>query len=80
MSQIDDDIVIEYDACKPLLCNEQFAPLTKPYSTGYYSYAKNYVKNFGIFPFSEEQKRHLMSLQTKEEIDAYLLGIYEIAI
>lgn len=52
----------------------------KPYSTGYYSYAKNYVKNFGIFPFSEEQKRHLMSLQTKEEIDAYLLGIYEIAI
>jgi len=53
---------------------------SKPYSTGYYSYAKNYVKNFGIFPFSEEQKRHLMSLQTKEEIDAYLLGIYEIAI
>lgn len=29
---------------------------SKPYSTGYYSYAKNYVKSFGIYPFSEEQK------------------------
>ena len=53
---------------------------SKPYSTGYYSYAKNYVKNFGIFPFTEEQKRHLLSLQTKEEINAYILGLYGIAI
>lgn len=28
-SKIDKNIVVEYDACKPLLCNEQFAPLTK---------------------------------------------------
>ena len=53
---------------------------SKPYSTGYYSYAKNYVKNFGIFPFSEKQKRHLLSLQTKEEIDSYIVSIYGIAI
>lgn len=53
---------------------------SKPYSTGYYSYAKNYVKNFGIFPFTEEQKRHLRSLQIKEEIDAYIAGLYGIAI
>lgn len=33
-SAIDDNITIELDACKPLLCNERFAPLTKrDYST-----------------------------------------------
>ena len=53
---------------------------SKPYSTGYYSYAKNYVKSFGIYPFSDEQKNHLLSLQTKDEIDNYIKEIYGIAI
>ena len=29
---------------------------SKPYSTGYYSFAKNYVKSFGVYPFNEEQR------------------------
>lgn len=53
---------------------------SKPYSTGYYSYAKNYVKSFGIYPFSEEQKLHLLSLKSKEEVDEYLKEIYNVAI
>ncbi len=53
---------------------------SKPYSTGYYSYAKNYVKSFGVYPFSEEQKQHLLSLTSKEEIDNYLRKIYKVAI
>jgi len=53
---------------------------SKPYSTGYYSYAKNYVKSFGIYPFSEEQKQHLLSLTSKEEVDNYLREIYRVAI
>lgn len=52
---------------------------SKPYSTGYYSYAKNYVKNFGLYPFTEEQKQHILSLQTKEEVDEYVRNIYGIA-
>ena len=40
-SVIDDDIVIEYDACRPLLCNEHFAPLTK----------RDYT-TFAVFPYS----------------------------
>ena len=33
-SIIDDNVVIEENACKPLICNEHFAPLTKrPYTT-----------------------------------------------
>ncbi len=53
---------------------------SKPYSTGYYSYAKNYVKSFGIYPFTEQQKQHLLSLQSKEEVDNYLRSIYKVAI
>ena len=53
---------------------------SKPYSTGYYSYAKNYVKSFGIYPFTAEQKQHLLSLKSKEEIDEYIREIYQVAI
>lgn len=53
---------------------------SKPYSTGYYSYAKNYVKSFGIYPFTDQQKRHLLSLQSKEEVNSYLRMIYNVAI
>ena len=53
---------------------------SKPYSTGYYSYAKNYVKSFGIYPFSEQQKTHLLSLTSKDEVDNYLREIYGVAI
>ena len=53
---------------------------SKPYSTGYYSYAKNYVKSFGIYPFTEEQKQHILALRTKEEVDEYIRTIYQIAI
>ena len=53
---------------------------SKPYSTGYYSYAKNYVKSFGIYPFTEGQKQHLLSLTNKEEIDEYVRAIYKLAI
>lgn len=53
---------------------------SKPYSTGYYSYAKNYVKSFGIYPFSEEQKQHILSMETKSEVNDYLNKVYGIAI
>ncbi len=53
---------------------------SKPYSTGYYSYAKNYVKSFGVYPFSEQQKKHILSLKTKSEVDDYLNRVYGIAI
>lgn len=45
---------------------------SKPYSTGYYSYAKNYVKPFGIYPFNNEQKQYILSIKTKAEVDDYL--------
>lgn len=53
---------------------------SKPYSTGYYSYAKNYVKSFGVYPFTEEQKNHLIALKSKTEVDNYVKTIYGLAI
>ena len=53
---------------------------SKPYSTGYYSYAKNYVKSFGIYPFSESQKQYLLSLKSKAEVDSYVSEVYGVAL
>jgi type I restriction-modification system DNA methylase subunit len=52
---------------------------SKPYATGYYSYAKNYVKSFGLYPFSEQQKQHILSLDSKAEIDHYVSKVYGVA-
>ena len=52
---------------------------SKPYATGYYSYAKNYVKSFGLYPFSEEQKQYILSLESKAEVDHYVSRAYGVA-
>ena len=53
---------------------------SKPYSANYYAYAKNYVKNFGIYPMSKEQKNILLGLRSKEEINRYVADLYQLSI
>ena len=54
-SKIDENVVIEYDACKPLLCNEQFAPLTKrEYTT------------FALFPYSVTDNGEVKEIEFSE--------------
>lgn len=50
---------------------------SKPYSTNYFSYAKNYVKGFGIYQFNEEEKDQLMQLSSKESIDDFVARHYK---
>ena len=45
---------------------------SKPYSTGYYSYAKNYIKYFGVYNFSDKEKLEIRNLNTKDAIDKYM--------
>lgn len=45
---------------------------SKPYSMGYYSYAKNYVKNFGICPLNDDEKKYLLGLSDRQEIGRFL--------
>ena len=51
---------------------------SKPYSAGYLSYAKNYVKNFGICELSEQERYFLSNGATKKEVDDFLISKYEI--
>lgn len=53
---------------------------SKPYSTGYYSYAKNYVKSFGVYPFTEKEQERLLSLSDKSAIDDFVARKYGVVI
>lgn len=49
---------------------------SKPYATGYYSYAKNYVKNFGVINLSSTQAEELLTLSSKDDINEYVEHLY----
>ncbi|MCB0535991.1 MAG: SAM-dependent DNA methyltransferase [Bacteroidetes bacterium] len=53
---------------------------SKPYASGYFSYAKNYVKHFGIAPLSPSEKDELLSLNDKTKINEFVKDKYEVAI
>ena len=63
---IDDDVTIELGACKPLLCNEQFAPLSKrEYTT------------FALFPYSVTDDGKVTELSVSDFSNRYpLAGAY----
>lgn len=65
-SIIDDNVVVEEAACRPLLCNEHFAPLTKrSYST------------YAVFPYSVTDEREVTELSISEYKAQYpLAGAY----
>lgn len=50
---------------------------SKPYGGEYFALAKNYVKNFGIPQFSEEEERNILSLDDKQ-LNLYLEKIYDV--
>ena len=51
---------------------------SKPYSGGFYSYAKNYVKDFAICELIDEEKDYLYQEDDKNKIDEFLCLKYEI--
>ena len=51
---------------------------SKPYSAGYFSYAKNYVKNFGICELNQEEKHFLSNGATQKEVNEFLIDKYEL--
>lgn len=54
-SAIDENVEIELGACRPLLCNEHFAPLTK----------RDYT-TFAVFPYSVNNKGDVTELNISE--------------
>ena len=53
---------------------------SKPYSSNYYSYAKNYVKNFGVCELSLLEEEELLSLNCNDKINRFISSKYQIKI
>lgn len=53
---------------------------SKPYSHGFFSYAKNYVKNFGIPELSESQKDLILACEKGQPLTDFLCNIYGISL
>jgi len=53
---------------------------SKPYASGYYSYAKNYVKHFGICELSDSEKEEVLGLESKGEVDEFFMEKYELVL
>ena len=51
---------------------------SKPYGSDYFSLSKNYIKNFGIYNFSEEQKEYIINENNKEILDTFFEEKYDI--
>jgi adenine-specific DNA-methyltransferase len=51
---------------------------SKPYSGGFFSLAKNYVKNFGVCELAKEERPMLRGMTDKNEIDDFLFKKYNI--
>lgn len=65
-SVIDDDVVVEVAACRPLLCNEHFAPLTK----------RDYT-TYAIFPYTVNDEGEVTELSITDFTTLYpLAGAY----
>lgn len=59
-SKVDENVVVEYEACKPLLCNEQFAPLTH----------REY-KTFALFPYRVSDDGQVAEIGMTEFVSLY---------
>lgn len=53
---------------------------SKPYASGYYSYAKNYVKHFGVCELSEPEKKELLGLKTQDHVNEFITDKYQVSI
>lgn len=53
---------------------------SKPYASGYYSYAKNYVKNFGVCELNSEEKKYVLQINDREKINDFFEKKYEVCL
>lgn len=51
---------------------------SKPYGSGYYSLSRNYIKNFGIYNFTDDHIDYLIHTEDQYEIDLFLERLYGI--
>lgn len=53
---------------------------SKPYGSGYFSLSRNYIKNFGIYDFSDKEYNYIVNENDSERLDKFLESKYEVKI
>lgn len=53
---------------------------SKPYGSGYFSLSNNYIKSFGIYPFTEEQKNFLLNEKDPRTLDKFIESLYGVSL
>ena len=51
---------------------------SKPYGSGYMSLSRNYIKSFGVYDFSDEEKEWLIQEENQQSIDEFLEKKYDV--
>jgi len=51
---------------------------SKPYGSGYFSLSRNYIKNFGIYDFSDKEYDYIVNEKDSERLDRFLESKYEV--
>lgn len=49
---------------------------SKPYGSGYYSLSRNYIKKFGVYDFSEEEREFICNEQDEDVLNKFLETLY----
>lgn len=51
--------------------------ISKPYASNYYSLGRNYIKDFGVYSFSEAEKKYLFSENNINNLNSFVNKLYE---
>lgn len=76
------DSIKELEILKKILESDVFKyyinNTSKPYTNGYFSLSKNYIKHFGLCDLSIDDKKHLIECQDPKRINNLILDLYDL--
>lgn len=53
---------------------------SKPYGSGYFSLSRNYIKNFGIYEFSKDEREFIINEEDLRKINSFIESKYKVKI
>lgn len=57
---------------------EYVSSISKHYASNYYSLGRNYIKNFGIYDFTENDKKKLLEIKDKKKLNDFINKKYQL--
>jgi methylase of polypeptide subunit release factors len=53
---------------------------SKPYGSGYFSMSRNYIKNFGVYEFNDEERQYIIEENNSVRLNKFIEAKYKIAL